>query len=464
MSAPERFGPAAAAAALLAAWRYGNLPAPELRCDGAELQKLLEDDSTGRALQTPYWPHWLHCHWVASTATAAIKGLPIPRSFRSSEEVYLKLEDGGTVSLDWWKGVAQGRPVVLVLPGMANSSRSIYIRYTMDRLYQAGFQPVAMNFRGVEHLESLGLDANRVVKCLLCSTHRTWRKGSALQLEGLGDQTPAIFRLFGANPRADLPKIIDNIQATCPQQPIFAIGFSMGGTMLAKYLGEFEHRSRIAAGVIVSSPLAYPGHQRELEQRTVLSFLMAQPLKARAEKRDQIAKLWPKCDMGEVMKSTSLLHVVGYMLDHQGYHTPSDYFTLNDPEPVLGRIKCPVLILGAKDDPTPGWSLRKQKVEATWVGPAGELSGLRSSAPAGPTASPRASSRAKPSSPSQRRAPDFEVRLVGRLFARFCARRPIMSALSTLTCSDPVFEALGLTEGGAGAALTTCQRDFFKAA
>lgn len=199
---------------------------------------------------------------------------------------------------------------------MANSSRSIYIRYTMDRLCQAGFQPVAMNFRGVEHLEITSAK-------LGCAD--TWQ---------------------------DLPKIIDNIQATCPQQPIFAIGFSMGGTILAKYLGEFENSSRIAAGVIVSSPLAYPGHQLELEQRKVLSFLMAQPLKVWLwKKRDQIAKLWPKCDMGEVMKSTSLLHVVGYMLEHQGYHTPSDYFTLNDPEPVLRRIKCPVLILGAKDDP-----------------------------------------------------------------------------------------------------------------
>lgn len=289
---------------------------PELRGDEQELQQLLEDEQLGAALRRSYVPHWLHLGWISSTAGAAVKGIPIPQSFKTSEENIFQLKDGGTVSLDWWQRQRADRPVVLVLPGMANSSRSIYIRYTMARLDEAGFQAVAMNYRAVEHLE-------------ITSPH-----------------------LGCADTWKDLPEVLDVIEESCPKQPIFAMGFSMGGTILTKYLGEQGEHCRIRAAVAVSCPLAYPAHQAELEKRKVLSFLMAQPLKLWLfKKRAQIAKLWPHCEMSQVMSSGSLLTVAGYFFEHQGYHTVSEYFLQNDPEPVLHKITCPTLILGAKDDP-----------------------------------------------------------------------------------------------------------------
>jgi len=289
---------------------------PELRGDDQELRQLLKDEQLGAALRRSYVPHWLHLGWISSTAGAAVKGIPIPQMWKNSEEKIFKLKDGGTVSLDWWRGQRSDRPVVLVLPGMANSSRSIYIRYTMARLDEAGFQAVAMNYRAVEHLE-------------ITSPH-----------------------LGCADTWKDLPEVLDVIEAACPKQPIFAMGFSMGGTILTKYLGEHGTACRLRAAVAVSCPLAYPAHQAELEKRKLLSFLMAQPLKLWLfKKRKQIAKLWPHCEMSQVMSSGSLLTVAGYFFEHQGYHTVSDYFLQNDPEPVLGKITCPTLILGAKDDP-----------------------------------------------------------------------------------------------------------------
>ncbi|CAJ1373133.1 unnamed protein product [Effrenium voratum] len=289
---------------------------PELRGDVDELRQLLEDEELGQALRRRYWPHWLHLGWIASTFGAALKGIPVLKSLRVSEERELTLKDGGTVSLDWWRGLKTGRPVVLVLPGMANSSRSIYVRYTMAKLEEAGFQAVAMNYRAVEHLEIT---------------------------------SP---RLGCADSWKDLPEVLDVIEAACPGQPILAMGFSMGGTILTKYLGETGAGSRLRAAVAVSCPMAYPEHYAELERRKFLSFLMAQPLKMWLwKKREQVAKQWPHCDMKQVMLSTSLLTVAGYFFEHQGYHNVEEYFRQNDPEPVLSRIACPVLILGAKDDP-----------------------------------------------------------------------------------------------------------------
>lgn len=76
--------------------------AVELRGDALELQRLLEDERLRLALTRRYVAHWLHVGWVSSTAGAAVKGVPIPRTWRRSEEELLRLRDGGTVSLDWW--------------------------------------------------------------------------------------------------------------------------------------------------------------------------------------------------------------------------------------------------------------------------------------------------------------------------------------------------------------------------
>eukprot|EP00971_Amphidinium_carterae_P098069 1940418-Amphidinium_carterae.1 len=90
------------------------------------------------ALQRPYWPHALQLHWLISSMFAAVKAAPIFKPAGTLEEK-LVLKDGGTVSLDWWLR-ADRRPVVLLLPGLGNSSRSAYIREAMARFDAAGFQ------------------------------------------------------------------------------------------------------------------------------------------------------------------------------------------------------------------------------------------------------------------------------------------------------------------------------------
>eukprot|EP00927_Polykrikos_kofoidii_P049953 TRINITY_DN43926_c0_g1_i1.p1 TRINITY_DN43926_c0_g1~~TRINITY_DN43926_c0_g1_i1.p1 ORF type:complete len:453 (-),score=55.12 TRINITY_DN43926_c0_g1_i1:168-1466(-) len=327
---------AAAVAVTFAAFsRYmRSVKVPRLVCaeDAVDLQRLLLDEEGGAFLREPYWPHILHWHWITSSSLAAVRSFPVPLTWRNSEEVNLTLDDGGTVSLDWWEAAPKidssssiespghtagaGRPVVLVLPGMANSSRSLYVRRCMDKLCQAGFRPVALNYRGVEHLE---LTSPR----LACAD--SWK---------------------------DLAAVIDAIKEKCPNVPIVAAAFSMGGTMLSKYLGETGVSSGIVAAVTVSAPLSYPEHMRELERRPILNFAMALPLKLWLwSKRAQIARLMPQLNLWSALRSRSLLELAGTFLPIHGYASVEDYFHQNDPEPGLASIVCPVLFIAAKDDP-----------------------------------------------------------------------------------------------------------------
>lgn len=299
---------------------------PKLVCgqDAEELQQLLLDEA-GAALREPYRPHLLHWHWTLSSLLACVRAVPLPPSWRrGSEERLLVLSDGGTVGLDWWgaapspgAGASDRRPVALVLPGMANSSLSWYIRRCMERCTRAGFRAVALNYRGVEHMPIT---------------------------------SP---RLGAADSWRDLPEVLAAIRAAVGASPrVVAIGFSMGGTILAKYLGELGPDAGVDAAVAVSPPLAYPAHEQELERRWLLSAVMAVPLKLwLLQKRAQLAVHLPEVTMSKVLRATSLLELAGTFTKANGYPDVSAYFRENDPEPSLKRIERPLLIIAATDDP-----------------------------------------------------------------------------------------------------------------
>jgi len=312
-----------ALAAVALASRYSRSGrAPHLVCsrDAEGLQELLLECDL---LRQPYWPHPLHMHWLVNAAVAAVKSMPAASS--ESHERRLRLKDGGTVSLDWWGVAPEGfaaagrfpRPVVLVLPGLCNSSRSLFIRNFMGRLDRAGFQAVALNYRAVQHLE-------------LTSP-----------------------RLGGADSWEDLPEVLDAIGSACPGARIFAVGYSMGSTILTKYLGEFGPKSRICAGAAISPVLAYEEHGEELLKSPWLSFAMTLPVKAWVwHKRAQMGKHVPQLQIGAMLSSRSL-HEFGEttLTLTNGYANMGEYFRKNNPATTMEHVACPLLLIAARDDP-----------------------------------------------------------------------------------------------------------------
>eukprot|EP00403_Amphidinium_massartii_P003899 CAMPEP_0178370446 /NCGR_PEP_ID=MMETSP0689_2-20121128/307_1 /TAXON_ID=160604 /ORGANISM="Amphidinium massartii, Strain CS-259" /LENGTH=404 /DNA_ID=CAMNT_0019990269 /DNA_START=84 /DNA_END=1294 /DNA_ORIENTATION=+ len=269
------------------------------------------------ALQRPYC---FQFHWLLSSMFAAVKAAPVLKLSNTVEEIMV-LEDGGTVSLDWWQSASEAppppssRPVVLVLPGLGNSSRSGYIREAMARLDAAGFQAVAFNYRCVEHLE-------------LTSP-----------------------RFASADSRRDFPEVFEAIHKRHPDADLYALAYSMGGTMLMGHLGENPNNTPIKAAVAVSAPLAYEAHGRTLQHNPILSFLMTIPLKKwLLSKRQQVYAL-AGILARDIALATSLHRMLALIGKAQGFGTPDEYFRLNDPEPNLPKVQCPTLLICAADDP-----------------------------------------------------------------------------------------------------------------
>ncbi|XP_042625676.1 phospholipase ABHD3-like [Cyprinus carpio] len=116
--------------------------------------------------------------------------------------------DGGQISLDWFDNDDSAshpdqstRPTVLLLPGLTGTSRESYILHMVQQSRDLGYRCVVFNNRGVSGEKLL---------------------------------TP---RTYCAANTEDLEVVIEHVQRTIDKAPLMAAGVSMGGMMLANYLG-----------------------------------------------------------------------------------------------------------------------------------------------------------------------------------------------------------------------------------
>ena len=131
-----------------------------------------------------------------------------------------ELTDGDFLDVDRLAAERADAPVVIVLHGLEGSSRAGYVRGLMARLREHGISSVAPSFRG-------------------CS--------------GMPNRLP---RSYHSGETGDLAYVVDRVLAERPVRPLALAGFSLGGNVIAKYLGERGAAlpTLLRGGAIVSVP------------------------------------------------------------------------------------------------------------------------------------------------------------------------------------------------------------------
>jgi len=283
----------------------------------SEDQHLLQEV---RLLLREYWPHpVLEFSGYISTAWSALWAALPPRSAPGDLE-FLTLRDGGTVSLHWGEPPARGEDrVVLVLPGLNNSSHTSFVQETMRHLRQAGFQAVALNYRGV---------GGRPITSPRFGCLDTWQ---------------------------DLPEVIEHIAAKRPTAALFGVGFSMGAAVLLRHLGQEGAAVRLKAAVAFAAPvdveLAAVALESSLRKRcvnlaiviglkaTMLASVLGSPFADRIDRRAVfLARSLRQMEEATICKLN-------------GYRDADEYYARNSPKAVLDRISVPTLVVNAEDDP-----------------------------------------------------------------------------------------------------------------
>lgn len=240
----------------------------------------------------------------------------------------LHTRDGDELLLDHIDG-PEDAPRVLLLHGLEGSSYAVYIQGLAQLFSQAGWHITAMNFR------SCARDPERLSRVLPNLTARLYHSGET----------------------DDLGFVIDTLTKREPRRALYAVGTSLGGNVLLKWLGETGARSRIEGAVTISVPYDLAAAARHLEhigsRFYVRYFLKTLRVKAldiatrfghiksvAALKAERIAKARTFYEFDDA--ATAPLH---------GFQGVDDYYRKSSSLRFLDRIEVPTLCISSEDDP-----------------------------------------------------------------------------------------------------------------
>jgi predicted alpha/beta-fold hydrolase len=259
-------------------------------------------------------PAWLRNAHGQTVYAALFAPAPHPALVRERWEA----PDGDFVDVDFAADGAPDAPWLHLFHGLEGSSRSPYARTLMHFAKSRGWRGSVSHFRG-------------------CS--------------GEMNRLPRAYH-SGDSEEADW--VLRRIKARAGAAPLFAVGVSLGGNVLAKWLGERGEAARavVAAGAAVCAPLdllaAADALERGLARMYAHHFLMTL-------KRTALGKLrrHPGLYDARAVRRSSTLRQFDDVVTARlhGFRDADDYYRRASAKPVLGTIAVPTLLVNARDDP-----------------------------------------------------------------------------------------------------------------
>jgi len=240
-------------------------------------------------------------------------GMSIRRHVPLSDGDCLTLHDDAF--LEPWK---TGDPVALLVHGMCGSAESPHIRRIASKL----------QLRGV----------------------RTFR----VNMRGCGDGKGLAREPYHAGRSDDIQAVVDEIHAICPGSAIHVAGFSLGGNIVLKWLGEYSNKmnSCVVAGMAVNPPVDlasctdsiqtqfYGMYDRYFAGQLFSHVVKCPNLRGRGP--------WTK----ESKRPRQILEFDElFTAPQSGFKNASDYYENCSAAPLIPNISTPTLILTSQDDP-----------------------------------------------------------------------------------------------------------------
>jgi predicted alpha/beta-fold hydrolase len=249
----------------------------------------------------------------------------VPSLWRTVPEVVyqrerLELPDGDFLNLDWSRLPAH-RPtdgLAIVSHGLEGDASRPYVRGMVRALNSAGFDALAWNYR------SCGGEMNR----LLRSYH-------------LGDTE-------------DLDRVLCHALATGRYRRAFLLGFSAGGNVTLKYLGEDAARvpAEVQRAAVFSVPTDLKASSVHIGRREnqvyMRRFLKSLRLKVRAK-----AELLPgQVDLAGIEELRNFVDFDNrYTAPMHGFDSAETYYQYASSGRYLAGIRVPTLLVNAQNDP-----------------------------------------------------------------------------------------------------------------
>ena len=264
-------------------------------------------------MKAPAWLRGAHAQTIAGRLLRRKRGV----SFRGER---IDTPDGDFLDLEWSSvdgmPLPPDAPLVLKLHGLEGSAHSGYSVELARALAARGVRSVGLNFR------SCGAEMNRTA------------------------------RFYHSGETTDLATVLEHLGRTQPGTRLGVLGFSLGGNVLLKYLGERGEGGGIRAAVAVSVPYDLAAcaetMSRGTEQIYAKFFLRSLRDKARAKRE----LLEGRCNLAGALAAKTFREFDDALTAPlHGFTDAQAYYRESSAGPYLSRIRVPSLLIHALDDP-----------------------------------------------------------------------------------------------------------------
>ena len=259
--------------------------------------------------QPPFWAKNGH---VSTVFNAVFRKVLLPNQTRER----IVLPDADFLDLDWSFASERSHKLIVLLHGLEGNAQRPYITGTAKLFNSNGFDAVAVNFRS-------------------CS-----------------GQPNLLYRSYHSGATEDLRAVIKHVLQKRQYDSVYIKGFSLGGNMVLKYLGESHTVPYQLKGVVaVSVPCDLKGSCDELHKlKNVIyarRFLHHLKIKLK-QKHIQFPNRITQKEYDSIERLVDFDNV--YTAKAHGFSDALDYYQRCSSLQFLDQIKVPTLIINALND------------------------------------------------------------------------------------------------------------------
>lgn len=248
--------------------------------------------------------------------------------------VVLPLGDGDSLAASYHANVPRddspaGRPLVLIIHGLAGCEDSSYVRASAAWFLQEGFPVLRLNLRGAGPSRAFCRDQ------------------------------------YHAGRSDDLRRALKALPPSLAANGIVAVGFSLGGAMLLKYLGEEGGQAPFRAAAAISAPidLAEAGLRLMAWRNTLYHLYMITAMKQEALAAPAALSAGERTAIRRARSVYAFDDT--FIAPRNGFAGADDYYAHCSAVNYLDGIGVPTLVIHALDDP---WIPPRPYLAYDWAG------------------------------------------------------------------------------------------------
>lgn len=245
-----------------------------------------------------------------------LPGVPRPALVRDM----LELPDGDVTAIDWLSALPDPAdtktPMLIVLHGLESSANASYARHLLHAAGTRGWRAAVLHFRDC------------------------------------GDYPNRLPRRYHAGETQDFRYFLGKLRRDGHEAPLLAAGFSLGGNVLLKYLGESGSEAPLVAAAAVSVPLNLHCAAEALKHgfsKVYQHYLLSRMKRSVRRKFDRHTAAF---DWDRAMRARTFAEFDDAVTAPlHGFADKQDYYDRCSSIRFLDRIARPTLVLNALDDP-----------------------------------------------------------------------------------------------------------------